>query len=52
MRLKLVGAVAVVALVCLAAYTYRTREASPYCLNQMRVAPEASCHTYTYWWDR
>ena len=50
MRLKWVGVVAVVALVALAAFTYRTREASPYC--QSKVAQEASCHSYTYWWDR
>ena len=49
MRLKWVGLVAVVGLVALAAFTYQTREANPYCGH--KVAQEASCHGYTYWWD-
>jgi hypothetical protein len=52
MRLKWVGLVAVLALVALAAFTYRTREANPYCQNQVRVNQAGpSCHKYTYWWN-
>ena len=42
--------VAVLGLVVLAAYTYKPREASPYCQKKVNVAG-TSCHTYRYWWD-
>jgi hypothetical protein len=52
MRLKWIGLAAVLALLALAAFTYRTREANPYCQNKVRVAPSGpSCHKYKYWWD-
>jgi len=51
MRLKWVGLLAVFALVALAALTYRTREANPYCQNRVNVSSGPSCHKYTYWWN-
>jgi hypothetical protein len=49
---KRIGLVAVVALVVLAAFSYRTRHENPYCQNKVRVEQGPSCHKYTYWWDR
>ena len=51
--MKWIGLAGVLALVALAAYTYRTREENPYCGDKVKVEQqEPSCHKYKYWWDR
>jgi hypothetical protein len=49
---KWIGLVAVLALVALAAYSYRSRQENPYCQTKVKVQHEGPrCHKYKYWWD-
>ena len=49
---KWIGLIAVLALVGLAAYTYRSRQENPYCQTKANVEQGPSCQEYKYWWDR
>jgi hypothetical protein len=50
---KWIGLVAVLALVALAAYSFRSRHENPYCQHGVQVERQGpSCHKYRYWWDR
>jgi hypothetical protein len=49
---KWIGLLAVLALVVLAAYSYRSRQENPYCQTKVKVHHQGpSCHKYKYWWD-
>jgi hypothetical protein len=50
---KWIGLVAVLAVVALAAYSYRSRHENPYCQTEVKVNQQGPrCHKYKYWWDR
>ena len=50
---KWIGLVAVLAVVVLAVYSFRSRQENLACQHTVNVGPHMpSCHKYTYWWDR